>query len=363
MIGLGVYKNYKAICEVMGWTVKSGKSKQLQLKDFERYCKYHKEGQKFIIDEVYEEPKEKIDNRANNGGHNTSKFPQVQKLVANMLNDYDDKVIMTTSDILWESGLVSNDYKDLQYNKNNISRNFKIDINIVEEVFGNINTYFKGYIRTALSNINGIEYNYDYVILNLSNEVRRANKRELKIINNIVSKTLADLKCKSFNEVIFKKLYEKYRDIEQKYLIKSELSDDIFFYKAFIITKTNDYVEENLSIEEVEELKKSFKEQIKDKFMIKANNIHESALKLTYVNKNIDSLHKMSEYLEQNSQLLDLLLYKNDKNIINKITRMNNKLKPFSAIESKKNIERTLKGLLKDDNDISNVISDNLLPF
>ena len=51
-----VVKNYKELCEIMGWMVASGCSKKSQLKDLERYCKYHKEGQKIVIDEVFETP-------------------------------------------------------------------------------------------------------------------------------------------------------------------------------------------------------------------------------------------------------------------------------------------------------------------
>jgi hypothetical protein len=59
-----VIKNYKGMCELLGEKIKGGgQSKQLQLKDFERFFKYHKEGQKFIIDEVYDAPIEKINNR------------------------------------------------------------------------------------------------------------------------------------------------------------------------------------------------------------------------------------------------------------------------------------------------------------
>ena len=60
-----VIKNYKELCEIMSWKVSAGKQKQIQLKDLERYCIFHKEGHKFIIDEVYSSPKEKIDNRKN----------------------------------------------------------------------------------------------------------------------------------------------------------------------------------------------------------------------------------------------------------------------------------------------------------
>ena len=58
-----VVKNYKELCNILNEKVKGGKSKQLQLKDFERYFKYHKEGNKFIIDQIYNKPKKKINNR------------------------------------------------------------------------------------------------------------------------------------------------------------------------------------------------------------------------------------------------------------------------------------------------------------
>lgn len=58
-----VIKNYKELCNILNEKVKGGKSKQLQLKDFERYFKYHKEGNKFIIDKIYDKPKKKINNR------------------------------------------------------------------------------------------------------------------------------------------------------------------------------------------------------------------------------------------------------------------------------------------------------------
>ena len=48
MLEKKTYKNYKEICAAMDWKVTSGESKKSQLKDLERYCKYHKEGQKFI---------------------------------------------------------------------------------------------------------------------------------------------------------------------------------------------------------------------------------------------------------------------------------------------------------------------------
>lgn len=62
-----IIKNYKELCGLLEIKVEAGNSKKAQLKELERFAKYHKEGNKFIIDEVYSDIKEKVDGRFNNG--------------------------------------------------------------------------------------------------------------------------------------------------------------------------------------------------------------------------------------------------------------------------------------------------------
>lgn len=59
-----VVKSYRQLCELLEIEITGGNSKKAQLKELERFVKYHKEGNKFIVDEVYSEPLEKIDRRA-----------------------------------------------------------------------------------------------------------------------------------------------------------------------------------------------------------------------------------------------------------------------------------------------------------
>ena len=69
-----IFKNYKELCGALEIPTKVGKAKQLQMKDFERYFKYHKEGHKIVIDELLTEVKTKVDNRKNNKGGNNVKY-------------------------------------------------------------------------------------------------------------------------------------------------------------------------------------------------------------------------------------------------------------------------------------------------
>ena len=73
MLEVKTYKNYKEICVVMGWKITNGSGKKRHLKLLNSLCKYHKEGNKFVIDEVFENPIPIKDGR---GGKQPSNFPQ-----------------------------------------------------------------------------------------------------------------------------------------------------------------------------------------------------------------------------------------------------------------------------------------------
>lgn len=53
------FKNYKDMCNTLGWKIATSNSKKAQFKDLACYCNYEKQGQKIVILEVFEEPKER----------------------------------------------------------------------------------------------------------------------------------------------------------------------------------------------------------------------------------------------------------------------------------------------------------------
>ena len=64
MIKVNTDYKYKELCALRGESVKTGKSKQLQLKEWHRYFDWENPTtQIYRITEIYDEPKEKIDNR------------------------------------------------------------------------------------------------------------------------------------------------------------------------------------------------------------------------------------------------------------------------------------------------------------
>ena len=55
-----VIKNYKELCALLEIEVFGGNQKRSQMKDLETYCSYHRDGYKYIIDEVYETKKSRV---------------------------------------------------------------------------------------------------------------------------------------------------------------------------------------------------------------------------------------------------------------------------------------------------------------
>ena len=79
-INIGEVYTYSELCKLLEEKEKTGKSKILQIKEWNRYFSYYhpinpktkKESKKFYITQIFYTPKEKIDNRKNNCGHNNT---------------------------------------------------------------------------------------------------------------------------------------------------------------------------------------------------------------------------------------------------------------------------------------------------
>ena len=74
-----IIKNYKELCDILEIKPrKSGSnSYKSQLKEFNRYFQFEKQGHKYIISKIYDNPKEKVDKRSKNSGGNNLKYKDI----------------------------------------------------------------------------------------------------------------------------------------------------------------------------------------------------------------------------------------------------------------------------------------------
>jgi len=108
-------KNYKELCAILKIKVMAGDSKKAQIKELERYLRYHKEGNKFIIDEIYDEILPKIDHRKD--GNNVTEYTKyIENLILDLLvqegnnNQGFGRVFLSKNQLFKEFHMINDNY-------------------------------------------------------------------------------------------------------------------------------------------------------------------------------------------------------------------------------------------------------------
>ena len=171
MLEMKMYKNWKELCEEVGWDTKGGNYKKAKLKELDTLCSYHKDGNKIVIDEIYEVAREKVDERANNGGHSTkstkeddgrknknSIYKELDDIILNYLycHTSDDTVNMTKNQLVRKCEF------DISIQDNN--EYSKETINDVLDVYKSILTHAVDSSLKRLEKKGFINYKYTFMV-------------------------------------------------------------------------------------------------------------------------------------------------------------------------------------------------------
>lgn len=175
-----VIKNYKELCRLANIEVKTGDSKKAQLKELERYCKYIKIGNKFVIDEIYEKPKDKEDGRKNNKRKSADYIEDLELILIGemLLNDYKthNRLVIGKSVLLRETGLVNINYSYCKRRINKLSKFLNIDKLTVSEFFNLNNRSLMNDLERALKNLK----NKGLIIINSSTILCKETTNNIK---------------------------------------------------------------------------------------------------------------------------------------------------------------------------------------
>ena len=147
-----IFKNYKELCAYLGEEPKTANSKKAQLKEWERYFTFIKEGQKIIITEVFDIPKDKVTKYTSNNNKNVK--PMMDYLMSEFNIDYLDKYFTISS---WSTSLLhllNKDVCDKSYRDDEELLLFCEQHNIVDPKFyrtyvGTVKFITKNLITTA----------------------------------------------------------------------------------------------------------------------------------------------------------------------------------------------------------------------
>ena len=203
MLEMKMYKNFRELCEELNWKVGTGKQKKLQLEELSRLCVWHKDGNKIVIDEIYEIAKEKVDKRANNGGHSTKSTKEddgrrnknsIYKELDNIILDYlycyisNDTVNITKNQLLRKCEFDINIQDNNEYSKETI--------NDVMDVYKNILTHSIDSSLKRLEKKGFINYKYTFMI-HYQGDWRLATEEEEMKIKEVEEQVKAEMKIKN----------------------------------------------------------------------------------------------------------------------------------------------------------------------
>ena len=149
-----VIKNYKELCRLLEIKVEAGNSKKAQLKELDRFIKYHKEGNKFIIDEIYSIVKDKVDLR--NEGNSSIYGDNIKRLLLLLMatSVENDEIILPISILLNKLSMVNVNYSLGRRNQDKLSEVLNIDEKYINEFYDTAHQNLK---RTLETNLNQLD--------------------------------------------------------------------------------------------------------------------------------------------------------------------------------------------------------------
>ena len=249
MLERKIYKNWKELCEEVGWDTTGGNYRKARVKDLDDVCKYHKEGNKIVIDEIFGKLSEETDKRTNNGGHSTkstketdkrannkntghstSKYEMIDTLIYNQLSSIER--IFTKLQLIKNAGLY--------ISKDDIVNNCNVNEYSINDFLDVYNSTVNKSIDTALNRMSKnkiIKYGKVIVIDSSVNALNLDNK-VCKIIENIENEVSKDMNVKNIYLLPSEEKKAFYDRCNEKAIEMGVCQE--YYYRAFSIKKIDD---------------------------------------------------------------------------------------------------------------------------
>jgi len=354
-------KSYKVVCTILEIKVLSGNSKKAQLKEMERYFKYHKEGNKFIIEQIYSEPLPKIDHRKDNNVTEYTKI--IENLILDLLlqggttKQGFGRVFLSKNQLFKEFNMINDNYVFCKRRILKLSKFMNIDKETVKEWYD--------------LNDDMLERNLNQALKSLENQSLILWSRELTVAETM---PLAEI-LKDGTEVIKNKYIDQYGEeqIDYKYRANDQIvlnyREGTDKEKTFILQTEKDILKE-LGCENKQQIIKlglweTFKNKVDD-IVLKELNIafYYKSYKILFNEKHIseaiDDIYgkfELSENEKINSKTIlnaDIM----DRTIINSETRHTNAIEERSKFIGKAKSDNKGQRIVRRSKE--NYISDNI---
>lgn len=345
-----IIKNYKELCSMLEIKVEAGNSKKAQLKELERFIKYHKEGNKFIIDEIYNENsiREKDDKR---GICNNAYGEELKYLILCILatSEENNELIIPATLLLRQLCMINDNYSIGRKCQDRLSELMCMDEVYINEFYNTTHANLKSSVETALNQLRKmslLEWKRIVMVckkkanfkMNEVNEIiigddfkplctvkesyEPATKEEIMFILDAERLMLLDYGCDNISQ-IFKlgKATEYYKKVNE---IVRKNTNIFYYFNAYDIVYNSNHIYDKLISLGVNaaELRRNINAKVQEKLMNNAINRNSKALDEYYSNDNIKKSKEVrieDDYIEKMQLLITILIDTEAINITKKI--------------------------------------------
>ncbi|HHT96879.1 MAG TPA: hypothetical protein GXZ90_03165 [Clostridiales bacterium] len=294
------FKNYIAIAEWLGVEPTKGKGRKYHIEEFETYCTYKKQGHKYIITEVFEEKKERIENRGKHNNHYNPNevYAKYMDLLVMELMQKEGFILESFTAISTEIIPLFNEmYKDMSFETDEFADFAGIGPMVITEYCKLIRGKFKDTFESSLKRLQKqghIRYKVNWVVLSYSYNQLIATDEEVEIIKQIEDDVIEEMEITKFLAY----LPHNYKRFKQK--VNAKLWDKLEafnYWKVYNIELINKEMED-ITTEQVEDAM----DQLTKLFIIAT---HKSLNNISYKTKRGNTVHKY-QYEERLYQILML---------------------------------------------------------
>lgn len=230
------FKFYPYLCEFLEEPVKTGKAKTLQLKDFERYFAFFKDGRSYIICQVFDEPLEKEDNRS--APH--SEF--VQYLLLNLLIREGGSIQKTTNQILQELDILKSKYLLLKGNLDTMAKTLNVNTDLVREIYELTDSSLRYLVKSCLDKLESkslLYYKKETIVYDIEKQTTRiATDNDLIEILNAELIALKNLGMRDKKQLFINNSFDLFNKQVKKELEKANANISYYYLQYNVILST-----------------------------------------------------------------------------------------------------------------------------
>ena len=324
--------NYKALCEVIEEESKSSDSKKSQLSILDQYVRYHKKGHTFIIDEIYAEPKTRIDLRSD--GNRTIYGELIQSLVLDLLSQKDNNgsIYLSTNRLMRALEMINDNYAWGKLHMIKLSDIIDIGIEDIYDFYSNTYGSLQSALELSLDQLRRKSlihwskmisiYSLKLDENNMYEGIRMASDDEIKIILKAERYTLLRMGYNDKKSMFLHGKWQEFKDSVNK-ILQGEHGIAYYWNSYNIVCNQNNYILQELNSLKRKIIQSTLNSTIKERLYLNATNRHKKIKNRMngwgeYPEELLsikDRIRINNNYLSNFTKLSNLLIEPNAKNI------------------------------------------------